>query len=646
MAKISACVITKNEATNIARCLGSVKDSVDEIIVVDTGSTDETIAIAEKLGAKIFHHQWQNDFSAARNYALSQAKGDWIVFLDADEYIVADKAANLRPLLDKVHGNRKIEAISCAMEHTEGVGGRLKARDRTVRIFRNSPAIRYKGKIHEFIYKHDRFTQSAHAEEAAIVICHTGYATKKSAEKIVRNHLLLEESLRDGSADGMTYYYLGHSYWALQQYAQAVEFANKAIADGMVRDSMFAHRVYVVLIQSMLKLAGYRQEAIEPLVDAALQKFSHHPEVLRSQALYQQKFGYYAQALATLQQSLAANERYNDISLANEFLIAISGVYREMAELYDMMGNSVKALEHYVLAVKAKKSDEKAFDGLLALVRPQKAADIVWLINSLYDLHTEADGEFLVNRLAAGREKQVFAYYEKILSERFQRKEFTGMKFLLSGHYSQAIPLFAAAWRDGDPKAELMVVLATLLGDNPQAADLPGLRLDPAYQRIMTAYFRPKIENFLPPADFVRYLEVVDNSLHIADEGQLRRLLAVGLSCAVDDGPARIAALLAKQKLYRLAVELYVKQIERSWSRAAGELYCRAGFCCYKLKDYEAAAALFAAALEAGFTGNELGEYLAWTYRQCNDDRLRDKIRALQADRPQAEAILGKPACL
>ena len=84
--KISACVITKNEEKNIARCINSYKDIVDEIILVDTGSTDNTVEIAKSLGAKIYYYEWQNDFSAAKNYALSMAKGDWIIFLDADEF--------------------------------------------------------------------------------------------------------------------------------------------------------------------------------------------------------------------------------------------------------------------------------------------------------------------------------------------------------------------------------------------------------------------------------------------------------------------------------------------------------------------------------------------------------------------------------
>ncbi|MBK7632424.1 MAG: glycosyltransferase family 2 protein [Ignavibacteriales bacterium] len=85
MPTLSLSMIVKNEERHLARCLSSVKDVVDEIVIVDTGSTDNTIEIAESFNAKIFHFDWVNDFSAARNFALTKCIGNWILYLDADE---------------------------------------------------------------------------------------------------------------------------------------------------------------------------------------------------------------------------------------------------------------------------------------------------------------------------------------------------------------------------------------------------------------------------------------------------------------------------------------------------------------------------------------------------------------------------------
>ncbi|RPI67925.1 MAG: glycosyltransferase family 2 protein, partial [Geobacteraceae bacterium] len=84
---VSLCMIVKNEQSHLARCLRSVKPLVDEMIVVDTGSSDRTQDIAKIFGAKVFEFPWNNDFSKARNFSLSKAAGNWILVLDADETI-------------------------------------------------------------------------------------------------------------------------------------------------------------------------------------------------------------------------------------------------------------------------------------------------------------------------------------------------------------------------------------------------------------------------------------------------------------------------------------------------------------------------------------------------------------------------------
>ncbi len=83
---LSLALIVKNEARCLGRCLSSVREIVQEIVLVDTGSTDDTLRIAADFGARIFHFQWRNDVAAARNHALDQVTGDWVLVLDADEH--------------------------------------------------------------------------------------------------------------------------------------------------------------------------------------------------------------------------------------------------------------------------------------------------------------------------------------------------------------------------------------------------------------------------------------------------------------------------------------------------------------------------------------------------------------------------------
>ena len=100
--KVSQCMIVKNEEKNIRQALSWGKEMMWEQIVVDTGSSDRTAAIAEELGAKVFTYEWTDNFAAAKNYAISQAQGDWIALLDADEYITKEDVRKIQKVLPEL----------------------------------------------------------------------------------------------------------------------------------------------------------------------------------------------------------------------------------------------------------------------------------------------------------------------------------------------------------------------------------------------------------------------------------------------------------------------------------------------------------------------------------------------------------------
>ena len=104
--KISGCCMVKNEEKNLPRTLDSIKSVVDELIIIDTGSTDGTIDIAKSYGAKIIETTWNDDFSTPRNMAIDAANGDWIIFLDADEFFVNSK--KVRNAIEKFSGKDAI----------------------------------------------------------------------------------------------------------------------------------------------------------------------------------------------------------------------------------------------------------------------------------------------------------------------------------------------------------------------------------------------------------------------------------------------------------------------------------------------------------------------------------------------------------
>jgi glycosyltransferase involved in cell wall biosynthesis len=177
---LSLCIITKDEEKNIARCINSVKDVVDEIVVVDTGSKDKTVEIAESLGARIIHTKWEDDFSKARNTAIDNAKCDWILFLDADEVVKKEDVGKIRPLLED-------DTVEAYMFKFINYGGASISSGRTdihynFKLFRNNGKLRYVYPVHEnlrnVVDKRDLIYK-----DSGITILHYGYLNETRIEK-------------------------------------------------------------------------------------------------------------------------------------------------------------------------------------------------------------------------------------------------------------------------------------------------------------------------------------------------------------------------------------------------------------------------------------------------------------------------------
>ena len=201
---ITACLIVKNEEEFIGQCLESIKRIATQIIVVDTGSDDDTIQIAENYGAQVFHFDWCDDFAAARNFGLEKASGDWVLIIDADEVLTPEGMAGL--LEDIQQKNHLGFRIRC--NHLEKTGGNkgyqpmADAWHYIPRLVRNAPGLHFVGIIHEQIFS--SVTVRAEDWQMETGFGHTefhhfGYDpdTKIKRNKSKRNITLLEKALED-----------------------------------------------------------------------------------------------------------------------------------------------------------------------------------------------------------------------------------------------------------------------------------------------------------------------------------------------------------------------------------------------------------------------------------------------------------------
>jgi glycosyltransferase involved in cell wall biosynthesis/Tfp pilus assembly protein PilF len=224
---ISACMIVKNEEAMLPRCLESIKDWANEIVIVDTGSTDKTVAIAESFGARVYHHPWKNDFSLHRNQSISYATGRWIFIIDADEELVQEDA----PLLLDAVQNEELDAIMIqVVSHFRQ--GRSKGIQSVERLFHRNGAIHYEGRVH------NRVVGITKARVYPIRLIHHGYDLGQihSSKKFDRTVSLLKMDLEDDPFNPKTYHYLSCSYLSEGMIDKALESSLRAIELAEARD--------------------------------------------------------------------------------------------------------------------------------------------------------------------------------------------------------------------------------------------------------------------------------------------------------------------------------------------------------------------------------------------------------------------------
>jgi tetratricopeptide (TPR) repeat protein len=211
---LSFCAIVKNEQNNLPRCLQSVRPYVDELIVVDTGSTDETVNIAHQYGAKVSHFAWCNDFAAARNHAISQASGDWILMLDADEELIV-RSDTFRELLTSSTASIAYAlTLRNSNQKTGSLGGLF------IRLFRNLEGLKYQGRFHETLYWNQQPLTSHFLEKLKdLEILHYGYSDEQILKQkhINRNIPILEEIRQSEGLSTLQLYHLGQMYSEIGQ---------------------------------------------------------------------------------------------------------------------------------------------------------------------------------------------------------------------------------------------------------------------------------------------------------------------------------------------------------------------------------------------------------------------------------------------
>ena len=225
--RLSVCMIVKNEERFLGQCLASVKDIADELIVIDTGSTDRTVEIAREHGAQVGHFEWCNDFAAARNASIATATGDWILFLDADEELSPAEKQTLPTLL--ASNNTALIRLPLINSHQGQVSKSI-----LPRLFRNIAAIQFQGCVHEGVYTAILKVSKEWQMEISVgdmLILHHGYTAEVITEKnkVQRNYELLVKALEKRPNEAYFYMQLGLELRRMDRLAESFDAYAKAL---------------------------------------------------------------------------------------------------------------------------------------------------------------------------------------------------------------------------------------------------------------------------------------------------------------------------------------------------------------------------------------------------------------------------------
>ncbi|MGJ0906021.1 glycosyltransferase [Clostridium botulinum] len=223
---ISLCLIVKNEEETLLKCLDSAKNIAQEIIIIDTGSTDRTKEIALNFTDKVYDFTWCNDFSKARNFSISKASNDWILVLDADEVVTDFDIRDIESFCSQ--DNKNVVGRLKRINEYEDEQGIKRYIERVNRVL-NKNFFTYEGIIHEQIVSTNK--KKYVTKNINLIVDHIGYSKEvlNRTNKIQRNIELLKKALKKDFKDPYLHYQLGKSYFMGKDYANAYISFKKAI---------------------------------------------------------------------------------------------------------------------------------------------------------------------------------------------------------------------------------------------------------------------------------------------------------------------------------------------------------------------------------------------------------------------------------
>jgi GT2 family glycosyltransferase len=346
---VALTMIVRDEERNLQQCLPTIADVVDHIVIADTGSKDNTRAIAARFGARVVEFPWIDHFAAARNEALRHATSDWILWLDADDTLDSENRQRLMRLLAQLGDERDAYAMKVRSKlDAEGRGFRLLDQ---VRLFPNHPQIRWDYRVHEQILPAVR-RRGGNVRWSDVIVDHGGYVDRAvRRRKLERNLRLLRLDDAERPNDAFTLFNLGWTLLDLEETSEAVMRLRRSLALA-TPDSSIVRKLYVLLVQAY-RVLGQREQALQ-MCREGRQRCPDDLELPWEEALLLRDQSDISGAVNCLHQLLAMPQGQFFASVDPE--LRSVRVQQLLAELHHQQGQLAEAEARCQAALRSKKS--------------------------------------------------------------------------------------------------------------------------------------------------------------------------------------------------------------------------------------------------------------------------------------------------
>lgn len=571
---VSLCMIVKNEEKYLERCLKSVQGKVDEIIVVDTGSTDSTIEIAEKYNSIIRHFEWVNDFAAARNYSIEGVKSEYILVLDGDEYL--DENTDLQ--IDLAKGKDYYRLL---IKNYQSEGKSIIHQN--VRLFKSGIGLFYSGKLHEHLNNYDESLNYSGAE-SEILIHHVGYLPEVviDRDKNRRNHEIMVKELEENPT-GYSYFNMAMVYMSDEVYDKALDMFKKAY--NLSKEKAYVKGLLVRMGECLIFLDRY-EEGINLMLDA-INVFPDYTDLHYTLGMLYYNARYLRDAEAEFLKCLSLGNNKVE-TITTEGVGSYLAEYR-LAKVYEKRGKYGEAFDG---AFKALMGNKNYYPALTLYLKLMKRAgisedDMQKQLELIYPIVTTKELNNLLTALYVVRHKLISKYNFIFTEEKLAYLR--AVAYMLSDNCVKAVE----EWEKVESISKdnfLDVLVLSLLADNRSLMERTkeGLNLSEKEWKFLARiigkedvskkYYTGDVEKLL--------LNIACYLLDIQAFDQFEYISGFLMECSAET-QNKLAAKLIEWGYTDTAVELLSLNLERYPGNY--EVFLLAGDISSKNNDFEAA---------------------------------------------------------